>query len=41
MVAAFSFVKVCDAGWQAQKCHKLARNEELVRCTINLFSFIA
>jgi hypothetical protein len=24
MVAAFSFVKVCDACWQAQKCHKPA-----------------
>jgi hypothetical protein len=41
MVAAFSFVKVCDACWQAQKCHKLARNDDLLRCTIELRRFLA
>jgi hypothetical protein len=41
MVAAFSFVKVCDACWQAQKCHKLAQNDELLRRTIDLRRFLA
>jgi hypothetical protein len=41
MVAAFSFVKVCDAYWQAQKCHKPARNDELLRRTIEFCRFLA
>jgi hypothetical protein len=41
MVTAFSFVKVCDACWQAQKCLKLAQNDELLRRTIKMRCFIA
>jgi hypothetical protein len=41
MVAAFSFLNVCDAELQAQKCHKPAGNDDLVRCTIIRCYFIA
>jgi len=41
MVAAFFFLNVCDAKLQAQKCHKPARNDDLLRRTINLRRFLA
>jgi hypothetical protein len=34
--ATFLFLNVCDAKLQAQKCHKPARNDDLLRRTINL-----
>jgi hypothetical protein len=40
MATAFSFVKVCDARWQAQKCLKPAQNDELLRCTIEFCLFL-
>jgi hypothetical protein len=41
MVAAFSFLKVCDGKLQAQKCHKPTRNDELLRRTIEFCRFLA
>jgi hypothetical protein len=41
MVAAFSFLNVCDVWLQAQKCRKPAGDDDLVRRTIELRRFLA